>query len=51
MKFHPSNFNNTALIVAVEKGNIDMVELLLTREDIDINMKKIVFLFCSIHDV
>lgn len=45
MKFHALNFNNAALIVAVEKGNIDIVELLLTREDIDINMKKIVFYF------
>lgn len=39
MKFIYILFNKTSLHIAVEKGNFQMVELLLTRKDIDINIK------------
>ena len=37
MKFY-QNVNATPLSLAVEKGNIEIVQLLLSRKDIDINL-------------
>lgn len=34
-------FNNTAFLVAVEKGNIEIVELLLSHKDVDVSIKSI----------
>ena len=33
--------HKTALHIAIEKGNIDIVQLLLTNEKIDVNQKSI----------
>ena len=35
-------FNMTALIYAVSEGHLEIVELLISQEDIDINMKDII---------
>lgn len=40
MKFN-SNCNNTALILAVDKGKTEMVKLLLMHEGIDTNIQNI----------
>ena len=34
-------FNKTALYIAVEKGNIEIIKDLLNREEIDVNAKSI----------
>lgn len=34
-------FNKTALHIAVEKGNFEVVQLLLERKEIDVNIKAI----------
>ena len=40
-----SNFlNRTALHIAVEKGNLEVVQLLLERKEIDVNIKEIFLL-------
>lgn len=36
-----SNINNSALSIAVDKGNIEIVQLLLENEEICINSKDI----------
>lgn len=41
MKFN-KYLNKTALHLAVESGNPEIVKLLLSREEIDINMKSII---------
>ena len=40
MKFI-SNFHKTALSISIEKGNSEIVEYLLGKQDIDINIKSI----------
>lgn len=39
-------FNKTALHIAVEKGNPEIVSLLLSCKDIDINREILIQLFC-----
>lgn len=41
MKFEFFWIQKTAFYIAVEKGNIDMIKLLLNSERIDINIKTI----------
>ena len=38
MKFNIIDFNKTALYLAVEKENIEIVKLLLTNDKLDINL-------------
>lgn len=40
MKF-TIKYNSNALHTAVEKGNTEIIQLLLSHQDIDINFKKI----------
>lgn len=40
-------FYRTPLHVAAENGRAEIVKLLLTHKDIDVNMKRISFLFFS----
>ena len=35
-------FDGTALHIAIEKENIDIIKLLLSRDDIDINAKYLI---------
>lgn len=37
MKFHIILFNKTALLIAVLQGNVQIVKLLLTHQEIDVN--------------
>lgn len=37
--------NKTPLYIAVDMGNVEIVKLLLNRQDIDINTKSISFLY------
>lgn len=50
IKFKKKNFiNNTALNIAIEKGNNQIVRLLLDHPGIDVNIPKIlkfIFLLC-----
>lgn len=42
MKFHIYSFNEkTALYIAVDDGKLEIVQLLLARDEIDINAKYI----------
>lgn len=41
MKFFNHFFNHTAFNIAVKKGNIDIVKLLLDQQDIDIFIKSV----------
>lgn len=41
MKFAFFLFNKMALHMAVEKGNPDIVQLLLNREEIDVNIRSV----------
>lgn len=41
MKFHFLIFNKTAFYAAVEKGNIEIIQALLTNSNIDINISMI----------
>lgn len=41
MKFHLMLFYKTALIQAVEKRNLEAVQILLDYPEIDVNMKSI----------
>lgn len=41
MKFYFFYFNKTALHIAVEKGFLEIVELLLSRDNLDVNIKNI----------
>ena len=43
MKFHFSDLNKTPLHIAVERNNTEIVQLLLLRPEIDINVKAIYF--------
>lgn len=40
MKFI-SFFNNTPLLIAVENDNIELVQILLTQSNIDVNIKSV----------
>ena len=44
MKFI-SNFDETALSIAIENENIDMIILLLSRDDLDINAKYLIIIY------
>ena len=48
MEFLLKIFNNTVLIRSAELGYLDIVQELLTQEDIDINVKNILYLKISI---
>lgn len=41
MKFIISVFNKTALNIAVENGSVEIVQLLLTKKNIDVNIPSI----------
>lgn len=41
MKFLFENFNKTGLCYAVGKNNLDVVKLLLSKKNIDVNYKSI----------
>ena len=43
-----SNLNKTALHIAVEKGNTEIVQLLLAQKNIDVNSKLIFILIVLI---
>lgn len=41
MKFIKNNFQKTAFYNAVDKGNIEVIKLLMTNEKLDINIPNI----------
>ena len=45
MKFIYKKLYETALYLAIEKENIEIVKLLLTNDKIDVNILNILFLF------
>ena len=45
MKLYVNILHKTALYLAVEKENIDIVKLLLSNDNIDVNIPFILFIF------
>lgn len=39
MKFFISNFHKTIFQIAIENNNLDIIKLLINRDDIDVNTK------------
>ena len=45
MKFKIISFHKTALHIAIEKENADIVKLLMTKEDLDVDFMYILMLY------
>lgn len=45
-EIHINSFHQTALHIAVEKENIPIIKLLLSKQDININIKNGIFFDC-----